>query len=141
MEIISNMQVHVTVYAGTRVPAAVGLTGIINLYSNDIPACEFKMTCQAKNKGGVTVILSPDIFTIDPDIAVHIDTVKLNGYLFSLPFLRYFYIFAVKPQTPGQIASFIGSRVVRAESLFNTPVMRQIKDPPGCVIKVRLHGL
>src|SRR5438105_4867674 len=92
------------------------------------------------------------VMPVNPDIGVHVNTIKSDVGLFAFIALTKGKALAVPAYTSFRVtrSTFsnrgFGKRTLYAALLlvrevFNTPVMGQVNLSPGCVVVVRLLGL
>ena len=79
-----------------------------------------------------------EIVTVDPNLTVAIDAVKVDEDLFPLAVHGHRECLAIPAEATGQRAAAGAGRGLFTELAFDTPVVRQIQLPPLSIVETRV---
>ena len=138
---IGHSHVYIAINTAARIPATrlisdvAALGDICNLDCNDI--FRFSITnyivCNVKRERNIAIGIISDLLSIDPDVTIHIDTIKVNVDAFSLQFCWQHKTLSVPSCAARQMTDLRADLIGKV--LFDAPVMRQIQRTPRTVIK------
>ena len=132
-----NIQPHMPVDARTRVPAAVGLKGIIN-FNNYYVLSFFDEAGEVVVKTCVTIRMFAEVLSVYPNIAIHIHAVKFNPKLLILADCGHGKMFAIPSDTCRKITAGAFRCCIFFKFTFDTPIVREIECPPFGIVKILL---
>jgi hypothetical protein len=84
-------------------------------------------------EGNVSIRPDAEVFTVNPDLAILINPVKIDEH-FPVPLgFRYSEVLAVPSDTAGETSPLRTGRMFCTEVSLDTPVVRQVEKPPFTV--------
>ena len=132
---VGNQQPRAPVDARSRIPAAVGLEGVIHLDGDHVIAAEDEVRRQVVGKRNVAVGTLAEILAVDPHLAVLVDAAELDGDHPAAVRFGQREALAV-PADAGRQARL--GRFFLAERPFDAPIVREVHASPGRVREIRL---
>ena len=91
---------HVAVDAGTAVPTAVGLFGVIDLDQHLVRRVLMQIGCDVDGEGGIAVGVLSGLLAVDEDLSLLIDTLEVESDDFAVGRLEHLPVFALAAGIP-----------------------------------------
>ena len=138
VHLVCNQQPGVPVDSGARVPAAIGLVGVVRLHRNQVIAAVLQVGTEIVAKTDVPIRPLAEKLTVDPHLAELIDAVELDRHLSAAVRFGNAEMLPVPADTRGQIAALAPRRRILTEGPLDAEVMRQVHVFPTRVREIRL---
>ena len=140
MHLARDQQPRMPVDARARVPAGVGLEGVVDADGQHVRAVELEVLGQIVGEADVAAGPLAERVAVDPDLAVLVDAVELDGDLLALAGRGQAKRLAIPADAGGQVGALVAGRFGPREGPFDAPVMGQVQGPPGRVVEGRCFG-
>ena len=133
-------QPDVAIDAAARVPARVGLLGVVHAHGQRILLAITKIGGHVVAERDVPVGAFAQTRAVDEDLGVHIDPVEVDEELPSLVFGIDLKRLAIPSDAARQGASARARGVILAKIALDGPVVREVQLAPRAIVEARLGG-
>src|ERR1035441_9112438 len=121
--------------ARSRIPAAVGLMGVVHLDRDHVIAAEDEVRREVVGKRNVPVGTPAEILAVDPHLAVLVDAAEFDDHRPAA--VRFGQPEALAIPADARRQARLG-RFFLAERPFDAPVVREVHASPGRIREIRL---
>jgi hypothetical protein len=136
---VGDRQPGMPVDARARVPARVGLVGVVHLDREHVLArAEVDVRGEVVPEADVSERPLAEVLAVDPHLAVLIDAVKFNQDLSALVAVGQAESFSVPADARGQVAPLSPGRLLLAVWPLDAPVVREVQASPACIREARV---
>ena len=119
-------KIYISVDSAARIPTAVWLVAIINLYENDVISIEINQTRKFVLERNISVRTPSYLLSVEVDGRIHVSTVEMNVDAFSGIFLVNLEVLAIPAHSAGKSTSARTRKIFLAEISFDSPIVRKI---------------
>ena len=134
-------QPHVPVNAASRIPARVGLLGIIHPHGYHIRLAPFQVRSKVIAERNVPIRAMSQRHPVEEHFRIHIDPVEHDTVLLVRIGFFGHKCLPIPPDTSGQSTSARTRWIVLTKVALYRPIMRQIQETPVFIRKSDIHGL
>ena len=130
---IDRREPDVAIDAASRIPARVGLRGIVDADGDDVVAGA-EMFGDVVGESDVAVRTAAQEYTVDPDVTVHVHAIEFQPRLDPRARVDPERL-AIPPDAGGEIADAPAAGRDFGRCAFDTPIVRQIERAPARVVE------
>ena len=137
MHLVGYRQPDVPVNARATVPAAVLLLRVVDTYCNYVRLAYTDMRSQVVKERRVTIRPNTQRSSVDKHFCIHIHTLEIDSYFAVTIIGRNLEGFTIPTYSRGEISAVVPHRCIGSNRSLNTPIVRQVQQPPGRIIVSR----